>query len=38
MKAKRLVTFDLPIMLLAGCTTKTYGLTQLEFRKVDKEY
>lgn len=25
-------------MLLAGCTTETYGLTQSEFRQVDKEF
>ncbi|MFK4293732.1 hypothetical protein ABH955_005039 [Bacillus sp. RC240] len=38
MKAKRLVTLALPIMLLSACTTETYGLTQAEFRKVDKEF
>ncbi|EEL88970.1 hypothetical protein bcere0029_10350 [Bacillus cereus AH1272] len=38
MKTKKLVTLAVPIMLLAGCTTETYGLTQSELRKVDKEY
>ncbi|MCW9134069.1 hypothetical protein OF830_25030 [Bacillus paramycoides] len=38
MKAKKLVTLALPIMLLSACTTETYGLTQAEFRKVDKEF
>ncbi|AKR12509.1 hypothetical protein CJ999_31595 [Bacillus thuringiensis] len=38
MKAKILVTLTLPVMLLAGCTTETYGLTQSEFRQVDKEF
>ncbi|EJV43872.1 hypothetical protein IEK_05211 [Bacillus toyonensis] len=38
MKAKRLITLALPIMLLSACTTETYGLTQAEFRKVDKEF
>ncbi|SEJ43802.1 hypothetical protein SAMN04487780_10795 [Bacillus thuringiensis] len=38
MKAKRLVTFALPIMLLSACTLNIYGLTQAEYRKVDKEY
>lgn len=38
MKAKKLVSLALPVMLLAGCTTETYGLTQSEFRKVDKEF
>ncbi|PGT57000.1 hypothetical protein [Bacillus thuringiensis] len=38
MKAKILVTLTLLVMLLAGCTTETYGLTQSEFRQVDKEF
>ncbi|MGF2716197.1 hypothetical protein ACQUY5_28865 [Bacillus cereus] len=38
MKAKKLVTFALPIMLMAGCTLNTYGLTQAEYKKVDKEF
>ncbi|HDR8141872.1 MULTISPECIES: hypothetical protein [Bacillus cereus group] len=38
MKAKILVTLTLPVMLLAGCTNETYGLTQSEFRQVDKEF
>ncbi len=38
MKAKRLVTLALPVMLLTGCTTETYGLTQAEFKQVDKEF
>ncbi|MBM7362590.1 putative lipoprotein YajG [Priestia taiwanensis] len=38
MKAKKIVTFALPIIFLAGCTATAYGLTQLEFQKVDKEY
>lgn len=38
MKAKRLITLALPIMLLSACTTETYGLTQSEFRQVDKEF
>ncbi|MCU5508112.1 DUF3994 domain-containing protein [Bacillus cereus] len=38
MKAKRIVTLALPIMLLSACTTETYGLTQSEFRQVDKEF
>ncbi|WP_235712290.1 MULTISPECIES: hypothetical protein [Bacillus cereus group] len=38
MKAKKLLTLALPIMLLSACTLDTYGLTQAEFRKVDKEF
>lgn len=38
MKAKGLVTLALPVMLLTGCTTETYGLTQAEFKQVDKEF
>ncbi|HFK1711854.1 hypothetical protein [Bacillus mycoides] len=37
MKAKRLGTLALPVMLLLACTTDTYELTQSEYRKVDKE-
>ncbi|SCC46083.1 DUF3994 domain-containing protein [Bacillus wiedmannii] len=38
MKAKKLLTLALPVMLLAGCTLETYGLTQSEYRQVDKEF
>lgn len=39
MKMKRkLLALAIPFMLLAGCTTETYGLTPSELRKVDKEY
>jgi hypothetical protein len=38
MKAKKLVSLAIPVLLLVGCTTDTYGLTQSEFRKVDKEF
>ncbi|WP_080495133.1 DUF3994 domain-containing protein [Bacillus cereus] len=38
MKAKKLITLALPVMLLAGCTLETYGLTQSEYRQVDKEF
>ncbi len=34
----KLVTFALPIMLMAGWTLNTYGLTHLEFQKVNKAY
>lgn len=35
---RKLLALAIPVMLLAGCTTETYGLTQSELRKVDKEY
>ncbi|MFK4480636.1 hypothetical protein ABH947_004876 [Bacillus sp. RC206] len=35
---RKMGALALPVMLLAGCTTETYGLTQSELRKVDKEY
>ena len=35
---RKLLTSAMPVMLLAGCTTEAYGLTQPELRKVDKEY
>ncbi|MFK4293734.1 hypothetical protein ABH955_005041 [Bacillus sp. RC240] len=35
---RKMLALALPVMLLAGCTTETYGLTQSELRKVDKEY
>jgi hypothetical protein len=35
---RKMLALALPVMLLAGCTTETYGLTQSEFRKVEKEY
>lgn len=38
MKAKKLIALALPVMLLAGCTLETYGLTQSEYRQVDKEF
>lgn len=38
MKAKKLITLALPVMLMAGCTLETYGLTQSEFKQVDKEF
>ncbi|PGF05295.1 hypothetical protein [Bacillus toyonensis] len=38
MKAKKLIALTLPVLLFTGCTMNTYGLTQAEFRKVDKEF
>jgi hypothetical protein len=38
MKAKKLITLALPVMLMAGCTTETYGLTQSEYKLVDKHF
>lgn len=38
MKAKKLIALTLPVLLFTGCTLNTYGLTQAEYRKVDKEF
>ncbi|PHE64182.1 hypothetical protein COF68_04865 [Bacillus toyonensis] len=38
MRAKKILTLAIPVMLLAGCTIETYGLTQSEYRLVDKEF
>ncbi|MEC2463592.1 hypothetical protein P9X10_01575 [Bacillus cereus] len=38
MKAKKLIALTLPVLLFTGCTSNTYGLTQEEYRKVDKEF